>query len=78
MLIGLLLTIRGGGALLPQLSLAGRVRQLRHRKSACDLGAPGQGVAAPGMTIADLALGGFAVLSGIGGLLALGLREVER
>lgn len=59
-LVGALVPIREGGALLPQIMLAGWVRRLRQRKWAWVTGSAGQGLFAGAMVLAALVLDGAA------------------
>lgn len=67
-LVGLLVPIREAGALLPQVLLAGPVERMAHRKWVWVVGSLGQGVAAAGIALAALTLGGWT-----GGLVICGL-----
>ena len=75
-IIGLLVPIREAGALLPQILLAGRVEQMRHRKWAWVIGSTGQGICAAAMVLVALSLGGVA--AGIGMCVALGALALFR
>ncbi len=59
--VGLLVPIREAGALLPQLFIAGRVRNMPRRKYAWALGSGLQGLCAAGMAMAALFLEGAAL-----------------
>ncbi len=59
-IIGLLVPIREAGALLPQIFLAGRVEQMRHRKWAWIAGSVGQGLAALAIVLIAVSLQGAA------------------
>jgi hypothetical protein len=59
--VGLLVPIREAGALLPQLFIAGRIRNMPRRKYAWAIGSALQGLCAGGMAIAALLLEGAAL-----------------
>ncbi len=59
--VGLLVPIREAGALLPQLFIAGRIRNMSRRKYAWAIGSALQGLCAGGMAIAALLLEGAAL-----------------
>ena len=59
--VGLLVPIREAGALLPQLFIAGRIRNMSRRKYAWAIGSGLQGLCAGGMAIAALLLEGAAL-----------------
>ncbi|MED5511071.1 MAG: MFS transporter [Pseudomonadota bacterium] len=59
--VGLLVPIREAGALLPQLFIAGRIRNMSRRKYAWAVGSALQGLCAGGMAIAALLLEGAAL-----------------
>lgn len=59
--VGLLVPIREAGALLPQLFIAGRIRNMPRRKYAWAVGSGLQGLCAGGMAIAALLLEGAAL-----------------
>ncbi|MBD3633467.1 MAG: MFS transporter [Methylophaga sp.] len=59
--VGLLVPIREAGALLPQLFIAGRIRNMPRRKYAWAIGSGLQGLCAGGMAIAALLLEGAAL-----------------
>lgn len=69
--VGLLVPIREAGALLPQLVAADRVRGMAVRKRVWVAGSAGQGLAAAGMVVAALTLGGAAAGAAICALLAV-------
>lgn len=69
--VGLLVPIREAGALLPQLVTADRVHALARRKWVWVAGSAGQGLAAAGIVLAALGLGGAAAGAAVCALLAV-------